>query len=386
MSAGQPKWHPKDHGFEVLPTTIVDSYGMPMDVSGERWRFNHPTQDISIDFGRYDISNPWLSYSVKRHLIAEAQRVSPLSCYSTTYTNLLYMSRTQSWQLLATTTDYEEHESALNRVVSEVLGLQRAEGAEHEFSRIRAWYAWCADFLPELGFFPEEAYKWQLIRVPGMEKGVAVRTSDPEGGPLNDAELILLRRALQADKSTHPIHVQQRAALWLALVFGRNPTNFCLLRRGDFRQVDPEVPNLWQINIPRIKKSARPRTQFKQETVEIELAKVLRELITNGPQGDFTDEKVIPLFLRSGPRETLIGTAMEEWAWHLTSSEFTVLLQAAVKRYGLQSPRTNEPLIITTRRLRYTFATNRVREGISARDLADALDHTDLQNVPIGGR
>lgn len=367
----------------MLPSTIVDSHGIPMDVAGERWRFNHPTQDISIDFGRYSISNPWLAYSIKRHLIAEAQRVSPLSCYGSTYTNLLYMSRTTSWQRLATATDYGNHETSLNKVMSEVLALQRAEGIEHEFSRIRAWYTWCADFLPDIGFLPEEAYKWQLVRVPGMEKGVAVRTSDPEAGPLNDAELILLRRALQADVSAQPVHIQQRAALWLALAFGRNPTNFCLLRRGDFRPVDAEVPNLWTLNIPRIKKSARPRTQFKQETVEPELAKVLQELILNGPQGEFPNEAAVPLFLRSGPRETLLGTAMAEWAWHMTSSEFTVLLQAAVKRYGIQSPRTNEPLIVTTRRLRYTFATNRVREGISARDLADALDHTDLQNVRV---
>ena len=79
----------------------------------------------------------------------------------------------------------------------------------------------------------------------------------------------------------------------------------------------------------------------------------------------------------------MVGTPMEPWAWHLFSSDFTNLIQDAVERYGIISPRTSKLLHLTTRRLRYTFATNRVREGISARELADALDHTDLQHVRV---
>ncbi len=383
MSQVQPIWVPENDGLEALPATVVDSHGLPMDLSGPSWRFNDPTHDVSFNFGRYSISNPWLNYSLKRYVISCIKRVSPIESYNTIRLNLLYLSRTASWQALANATVFAEHENALSKVVAEVLELLRGKGIEHNFSRIRAWYAWCADFVPDTGFLPEEAYKWQLVRVPGNKKGIAVRTSDPEGGPLSDAELILLRRALQADESKQPQHIQQRAALWLALVFGRNPSNFCMLRRGDFQPVDPEVPNLRILAIPRIKKRARPRTQFTKETVEVELAKVLQELIEKGPRCELEDKSAMPLFISAAPRESLLGTAMEQWAWHMTQNEFTDLIQSAVKRYGLQSPRTNDLLLITTRRLRYTFATNRVREGISARDLAEALDHSDLQNVRV---
>lgn len=379
----QPFWVPEDDGLESLPTTVVDAHGLPMDVSGSKWRFNDPTNDLSFDFGRYSISNLWLIYSLKRHLISCIRRVSPVESYNTIHLNLLYMAKAASWPALAGATDFEEHEVSLNKVVSEVLELLRTKRVEHYFSRIRSWYSWCADFLPGIGFLPEEAYKWQLIRVPGNEKGVAVRTSDPEGGPLNDAELILLRRALQSDDSKNPKHIQQRAALWLSLVFGRNPSNFCQLRHEDLQQVDPDLPDLWTLSIPRIKKRARPRTQFKKETVDRALAKVLHELIQDGPRCDAAACGSRPMFARSKPREELLGTAMDEWAWHMTQPEFTEMIQAAIKRYGLISPRTNEPLFVTTRRLRYTFATNRVREGISARDLAEALDHSSLDNVRV---
>jgi hypothetical protein len=376
-------WTPEDDGLQPLPTTVVDSHGLPMNVSGSKWRFNDPTNDLSFDFGRYNIGNPWLLYSLKRHLIACIKRVSPVESYNTIHLNLLHLAKAASWPALVAATDLEQHQVLLNRVVSEVLELLRVRRVEHYFSRIRSWYGWCTDFLPDIGFLPEEAYKWQLVRVPGNEKGVAVRTSDPEGGPLKDAELILLRKALQTDSSTTPEHIQQRAALWLALVYGRNPSNYSMLRQGDFKPVDPEVPDLSILAIPRIKKRARPRTQFLEETVDRELAKVLRELIELGPQCDIEDKKSIPMFVRTTPRKALLGNAMKEWAWHMTATDFTNLIQSAVKRYGLKSPRTDELLVITTRRLRYTFATNRVREGISARDLALALDHSDLQNVRV---
>lgn len=38
---------------------------------------------------------------------------------------------------------------------------------------------------------------------------------------------------------------------------------------------------------------------------------------------------------------------------------------------------------MTTRRLRYTFATRLVREGVPKLEVADLLDHTDTQNVQV---
>ena len=383
MSHAKVEWRAEEYGLEPLPTSIVDSHGMPMDVSGTTWRFNDPSHSTTFNFAHYGISNPWLDYSLKRHLIFCLQRVSPIESYNIIRLNALHMARTATWSKLAAAQTVTEHQEALTRVMSETLESHRARAINHNFHRLRAWYAWCTDFTPDIGFLPEEAYKWALVRVPGNEKGVAVRTSDPNGGPLDDAELIMLRRALMSDTSKEPLHIQQRAAVWLALVFGRNPANFCLLRQGDFRQLDPDVPNVLVLMIPRIKKRALPRTLFKQETVEASLARVIEELIAHGPQCVAAEPSERPLFVRGTPREHMVGTAMEHWAWHMNSGEFTALIQSAAERYQLVSPRTDEPLYLTTRRLRYTFATNRVREGISARDLADALDHTDLQNVRV---
>ena len=374
-----------DHfGLPPLPEEIVDSHKLPMDLGGEIWRFNDPSHISAFNFSKRGIQNPWLSYSLKRHLIYCIQRVSPRESYNVIAINVVFLSQCLGWDVLRKAQTLKQHSASLSRVMSEVLENLRRDNVLYNFARLRAWYRWCVDYLPDLGFDADEAYQWELVRVPGNEKGVAVRTEDPEGGPLNDAELILLRRALQTDKSMHPEHVQQRAAVWLSLAYGRNPANFVQLRVGDFTNIPEAGPEqIWTLNIPRIKKRRRARADFKNEYVDASLAKVLKELIEFGHQGRGEYLYDRPLFTRSLPRARLLNTAMHEWAWHLLSGEFTMLVQDAVLRYAIISPRAGEPMAITTRRLRYTFATNRVREGVSAWDLAEALDHGDLQHVRV---
>jgi Phage integrase family len=371
-----------------LPQEVVDLYGLPMDLSKGYWQFNVAGEDFDFDFPSKNIKNRWLLYALQRHLVSSIRRVSPRECYNIIRLNVLWMEKAASWSKLVEATDLASHELLLNRVMSETLALLRARGVDYNFHRIRAWYSWCVDFIPEFGFDADEAYKWECAQISGNEKGVAVRRSDPTEGPLNDAELILLRRALQRDNSMDPQHVSERSALWLALVYGRNAANFCQLRQHDFHTVEDDE-EVWVLDIPRIKKRARPRSLHKTEYVAPPLATVIREqisaakaIIEAAPRCT-QNRPDLPLFPRSEPRSHQLGTAMDEWAWHPSAAEFTQLIRSAVKRYGLVSPRTNEPLHITTRRLRYTFATNRVREGISARDLAEALDHSDLQHVRV---
>ena len=383
MNHLQLTWRAEECGIEALPQSVVDSHGKPMDVSGNVWRFNTTTLAANYDFDLHKIQNPWLLYSLKRHLLFTIRRISPSASFNTIRVNTMYMAKAKSWSELASTVNFERHETLLVKVISETLELLRSQKIAHNFRRLRGWYSWGADFIPELGFDSEEAYKWEITRLGSPARGVAVRTSDPTGGPLNDAELIMLRRSLMADQSMDPVHVQQRTAIWPALIFGRNPANIVLLRNGDFSRLDEQLENMWILRIPRIKKGELPRTSFKEEYVEASLAQIIQTLLERGPGSPISDTNERPLFSRQAPRAYMVGTPMEPWAWHLFSSDFTNLIQDAVERYGIISPRTSKLLHLTTRRLRYTFATNRVREGISARELADALDHTDLQHVRV---
>jgi len=366
----------------MLPDQIVDSHGLPMRIDTDVWRFNTPSHNASLDFGRTDIQNPWLMYSLKQHAIHSLQRISPSASYTELRLNILYLTKLDSWQELRCADSLEVHATALTKCMREALEYFRRKKILHNFGRLRLWYLWCADYLQEFGFDADDAYQMEMVRVPGIEKGLAVRLNDAECGPINDAELILLRKALLADTSADPEHVQERAALWLALAFGRNPANYVLLRVCDYGPLAGEQ-GIFGLRIPRIKKMQLPRAAFKMEYVDERLSAVIAQLIQANAALAGAASNDGPLFRRRAPRRHLVGTHMDAWAWHLTSTDFTFLIKSAARRYGLISPRTGSPLHLTTRRLRYTFATNRVREGSSARELAEALDHSDLQNVRV---
>jgi hypothetical protein len=368
----------------LLLTTVIDSHGHSMDLTGNIWQFNTPTAECNYNFSSKTMTNFWLEYSLKRYAIYSVQRVSPVEAYNGLRQTVLQLSKTNAWANLSVAQSIADHAEFLRTAIFQILDSLRREKQLWLFARIRAWYLWCADYLPDLGFDSDDAYTLEAVRVPGNEKGIAVRTEDPEGGPLNDAELILFRRALQQDKSEAFDHIQQRAACWLCLVYGRNPANYVSLRIGDFSKLEEVSPEeIWSLSIPRIKKRRAFRKSFKKEYVDPSLAKILNELIDSSPDVGHKEKSDKPLFVRRAPREGLLQTSMDEWAWHMTSRDFLELLRNFVDRHQIISPRTNSLLNISVRRLRYTFATNRVREGISARDLADALDHTDLQHVRV---
>jgi hypothetical protein len=215
------------------------------------------------------------------------------------------------------------------------------------------------------------------------QKARAVMLDDAEQGPLTNTEVSALRLALINDKGP----LSERICVWLCLAFGCNPANFVLLRKEDFivRTFNDSEYSFYELKIPRIKKRGlkHQRSEFKTRKVDDTLASMLMDLIKQNNVLTPTLDLPIPLLMRDKPNKLKLGTPLEEYAYHLSSSDFTDNLQKCVARLAVTSPRTGKPLIVTTRRLRYTFATAMVRQGASAAELADLLDHTDLQHVQV---
>jgi hypothetical protein len=254
--------------------------------------------------------------------------------------------------------------------------------------RVRQWYCWAADH-GYTGFCPEVAFEIEQMRIGGNEKGRAVLSLDPEEGPLDDLESTSLLNALRATRKSGRLSLSEQAATWICVAFGPNARQPALMREGDIKVFsgDDEQTPFIQADIPRMKKRGDSvRGEFRRRQLNWEIGNIILELIEeNGerrkrhwPSTDFA----FPLFVRDTPSEQANGP-MREYAMHLAPEEFTRLVAESVKKLGVISHRTGEPLKITTRRLRYTYATRLVREGVSKREVADLLDHTDLQNVQV---
>ena len=142
-----------------------------------------------------------------------------------------------------------------------------------------------------------------------------------------------------------------------------------------------------QIDVPRMKKGgAGRRDEFRRRQVTREIGNILLALKEENRRlrqsRDWDSDFACPLFVRKRATQLADGP-MREYAMHLTPQEFTLLLSGAIQKLGVISHRTRQPLYVTTRRLRYTYATRLVKEGVSKREIAELLDHTDLQNVQV---
>ncbi|MGB8204315.1 MAG: hypothetical protein WCE83_06535 [Candidatus Baltobacteraceae bacterium] len=248
-----------------------------------------------------------------------------------------------------------------------------------QFHNIRRWYVLSAD-RALAGFSDEVVFALQDLRIEGNSKGVAVLSSDPNEGPLQPFEEEALRSAIIRDNGP----IQERAALWLAFAYGTNPANLALLREEDYVTYDfrGAAPPEYFLNVPRIKKRVPARTDFRKRHVSAELALIIRELL-EWNRSHFTNDGVRPLFRRARTNSVGPDNPISEYAHHVDSVGITNLIARCAQRLGVISPKTGNPIMVTTRRLRYTFACKMVRQGVGARELAELLDHTDLQNVHV---
>jgi len=371
----------EEYDLPPLPEEVIDRSGLPVNIQGDKWKINDATFPSTINFDKADIFNQFIIYAIKRYLIQRIKSVSPRETVNCWY-SLKSLTTTNKWNELQSANSIEDTEKILPVVLSEILEDLRRRKSEDQFHRIRAWYVWCAEQeLP--GFSAEVMYDLLKIKLPGNEKGKAVMLDDEEQGPLTDTETTALRNALINDKGP----ILERVCVWLCLAFGCNPANFALLREDDFIVRDFKNSNhkFYELKIPRIKERGlkHQRSEFKSRKVDDKLAVLLLELIAHNKLYSLKNNLPTPLLMRETPNKSKLGTPIEEFAYHLSSKEFTENILKCITRLNIISPRTGRLLAITPRRLRYTFATAMVRQGASAAELADLLDHTDLQHVQV---
>ena len=259
------------------------------------------------------------------------------------------------------------------------LALLRSMGTEWKFHYVRDWFRWSAD-QGLAGFEDAELlYEVVALRIPGNSKGEAVLSEDPDEGPIDDLEEIALRAALHRDDG----NLVARALTWSFLALGCNPKNLVFLCEGDLKRVNRGEHEFCTLDMPRIKKGLEPRAVLKPRKLDAFLARLYSELIERNASLNIPNGFSRPLFSRTTPRPDCIGTAIEQFAYHFTTTDLLSMVKEHVAELGVHSHRTGNPLRITPRRLRYRFATKKVQEGCPMDVLADLLDHTDLQNVVV---
>ena len=341
-----------------------------------RWTIHTPTETFHIDWTRLAISEGPHLNSIKRW-VAHNLGSKSVSVAAKGYWFACTMFNTPAFV-----------EAAQNRSEIPYLAFSQAIASLDAKNRwqlhaARDFYVWCES--QQFPFFSEEVVeRLKEIVIGGNAKGEAVRSADPHQGPLNAIEVAELTAALRAAYIDKSMPIDQQAALWLALAFGANSSQFALMRENDIipEYVDNQLVTTL-VSVPRHKKGhTNSRAEFKTRKANRFVGRVLIDLIE---ENERTSPKTSsnaprPLFRRKRRRHHSLG--LEEWEWHLRAPEFNKLLQKAIKSLEVFG-RDGSFLKLNTRRLRYTLASRMVAAGASPYALAAALDHSDLQNVGV---
>lgn len=374
-----------------LPSQFFTREGVKVEIAGDRWAFPLLYRHSRLDFSR--VENDTLKTSIKRCIIDQASRVSThAGCQYWSDISASIVSRQKKHSLMPDISAVE-FEERLIALMEEAISQARNKHRLWALYRPIQWYIWCAESYSELGFSIAYAQELDSLEIPGNPKGEAVRQEDPECGSLHRTlELQPIINALKQDQSNVYEHLQQKAAVALSIAFGRNPANLTFLKETDFVNLAPSsLSPCYVLKMPRIKKrQLAPRDDMIDEYLDPEIAKHVLKLIDASKHKNLkievdgiVKEVPRPLFINQKQNAYAIDSKRWDETYNMLSTGIATLVKAFIKRHNIISPLTGELMHVTPRRLRYTLATGLAAEGISKRELARILDHTDTQHVNV---
>lgn len=218
----------------------------------------------------------------------------------------------------------------------------------------------------------------------GNEKGWAVLTMDEEEGPFTDAEFRLVRRAVTEGLDHGGISLRRCALSWIYVNLGPRSSQVSDLKVKDLeKRRDREGKEKYVLMVPRVKqRHQKRRAEFKERELATEFGQILHAWCSQVAQDfgqNYGEAGELPMF----PCHRRTAKADPGFEYHPDSVLLRSELINTFNATGIISPRTGEPIKIVPKRFRYTLGVRAVLRGAGAVEIADLLDHSDLQNVLV---
>ncbi|BCS42441.1 MULTISPECIES: site-specific integrase [Pseudomonas syringae group genomosp. 2] len=355
-------------------TSFVSKDGHEVDVYASHWR-------LSKDIGFFLNTLPtWLDDDFKR-TFKQVLSIYGETC-SAQYTMALYR-RFRS---------YFEATHALPLFSPESMISYRSQiaDAEWELSSMRAFIrTWVSLGYP--GASADTLKMMEGWRIKGNEKGYAVQSMCPENGPLTDIEMEAIVSGVLDCYAEGRIDLRQTCFAMILAMTGRRPAQIAALKIKDLIHVEQR----YFINFPRGKqKHVGWRQSFSKFEVVEDLWMLLQEqlahvksVISNLCGGSVQQNLVpeLPLFpaIKHYDMNKDLGVQLAGDFLHARVSEIGYSMSSVKEVIAVISHRTGAYTNINPYRFRYTLGTNLAREGRGEYIIAQALDHSDIQNAGV---
>ncbi|EDU0338200.1 site-specific integrase [Salmonella enterica subsp. diarizonae] len=245
----------------------------------------------------------------------------------------------------------------------------------------------------ELGFLGIKHPTYVFLRSWKIKKknvGKAVRTLDPEGGPLTDEELNELHSKAVKGYKDGKINLFDFALLNILLCTGRRPLQVSQLKCCDMK----EHHGKFYLKIPRIKQGQNFRQDFKSVEIPRGLYEIICMLIQESisvfesrlsliiTDRQFNSLPLFPEYSKFEVDDLYFGNeTYDDDYLHVHSEKISRRLKFICIANDIRSHRTSKILKLNSRRLRYTLGSRAAREGCDAYMIAHLLDHSSTKTV-----
>jgi integrase len=362
-----------------------------IDTSANKWLIGE-AYPIPIDFNRiHNNDSPLLRaiiHQIKFYVARELPRKSPSSILGI-FESILRFLNSFEWLNL----EGETVADVLAENLMFYIHINRTFRDESNLNALRSWYH--RSYVMGLPDFSQEAAQaLSTFRFKGHLKGEDVLSSIPHAGPLSAQELEALKQALN-EFEPH-IHSSDRIypwliCIWLFISLGIRGQQAALLMRSDFAVHVDEITGktTYILNVPSVKKRYQiPRTYFKQRTIPTFLGEMLDAHLKfkcSQKLHGRNDENT-PIFPLTSLRRRNTNVVSHDYLQTHSGLGMTTMIKNLLVKLNIHRMAENKlPLNIrlSARRLRKTFATKAAALGVPIVELAELLDHEDLQHVMV---
>jgi integrase len=359
-----------------LPARIRSHEGDWIDISTDVWRI--PTRTGAAAITTLNLTRIWnaatltpRSQDVVRHYLAHrVSTAKPKTVDGDVAAVRLFLCWWREHQTDFVPFDWRYVRAAsLRRFLA--WGLE-TPNMGNDFSRLRHLYRWAVQVKELPDFDPREQMLLSGMRAPGNAKGEAVRSWNDENGPFDWDEYNLILNALKERKGKP----RDRVIIRTLLETGARPFVVSLIRARHLHCVEAMINQAdgsidvrveYWLEMPVLKDRSPIVRKWKRRPISTTLGRWL-----------------------AAYRQARRDAGHHDDSWHLfdwAARKPAVSCRQAVDRWAddadLVSPRTGKRLVLNPRRFRYTLGTFMAMQGHSRVEIAEALDHTDLQNVEV---
>lgn len=348
--------------------------GYEISIASEIWRLN---KDVSFDLD-------WLSQWLRSDLIEPFKQV--LAVYAQTCSARHTENVHQRFKR------YFKSTAGLEVFSPESMISFRSQliGDEWQLSPVRAFIrTWIS--IGYEGIPSETLSMMEKWRIKGNEKGFAVQSMCPESGPLTDIEMEGIVSGVLECYTDGRLNLRSTCYAMILAMTGRRPIQISALKIKDLVAFEGKH----FINFPRGKQRyADWRSSFKkfpivedlwlllQSQAEQVMASFKASAVGGVPVNLLVELPLFPDMNKYDASENLKDQLSGDFL-HARSAEVGEAMVVVKAEIAVISERTGSITHMNPNRFRYTLGTNLAREGRGEYVIAEALDHSDIQNAGV---